>query len=324
LVGSAGRTDLLGPARTDELTGMQFRTMRRLAELPDAIQVLPTHGAGSFCVSGSGGGRRTSTMGDERRDNLALITTDERRFFQEQLSGLPDYPAYYPQMAPINRNGPRTLGKLPQPPALDVESFASRIERGEVWIVDARSREEFAAAHIPGAVNVGLDDSFGSYVGWVLPFNAPMVLVLPEDEVALDEAVVQLIRIGFERIDGYLKGGMRAWTGAERTSESYPIATVDELCTEVSGQRQPHVLDVRQQGEWEAGHLEGSQHLFLGDLAKDTRSVPADRESWIICQSGYRSSIAASLLARTGRSVRLVHDGGVQDLLERCGAAREA
>ena len=319
MVEGAGRTDLLGPDRTDELTRAQYRTLQRLARLTDEVRVLPTHGAGSFCgAAGPPPANRTSTVGRERVRNGALQAKDEDAFIARQLRNLQAYPTYYRHMAGINRSGPDVLGGMPTPPALDPEELAKLLDRS-VWLVDARFRAPFARAHVPGSVNVELDETFSSYVGWVVPFNDPIALVVPEpEEGALEEAVTQLLRIGYERIEGYLKGGLSAWRSSGRPVASYRVAGLEELCRAYRQGRHPSVLDVRQRTEWDEGHLEGSRHLFVGDLAGAIDQVPSEQEQWVICATGHRASTAASMLDREGIPARLVDGTGVTDVLKHC------
>jgi glyoxylase-like metal-dependent hydrolase (beta-lactamase superfamily II)/rhodanese-related sulfurtransferase len=321
IVGSAGRTDLLGPDATLDLTRAQHRSLNKLSALPDRTLVLPTHGAGSFCSSSVPGEERTSTIGRERTTNPALADADldEESFVERRLSGLLAYPSYYAHIAPINRAGPRVFGDVPFPRGLAPSQVAERIEDG-AWVVDGRERRAFAAGHIPGSLAIELDDSFASYVGWIVPFGAPIVLVLPEDRPeheAAAEAATQLFRIGYEAVDGFLQG-VGAWVEAGLPVRSYPVASIDELATAV-GKERPRVLDVRQQTEWDAGHLEGSTHLFVGDLRAQIGEIPRDREVWTVCATGHRAAMAASLLDRDGIPVRLVSPGGVPDVLSRVG-----
>lgn len=323
MVGGAGRTDLLGPDMTDELTRAQFRTLRRLAAFPDDAQVLPTHGAGSFCGVGPARKERTSTMAEERRRNLALAVSDEDAFVRQQLSGLLAYPSYYRFIAPINRSGPRLLRDFPRPGGLTPDEVAARMDAG-VWVIDARWRIQFARAHIAGSLNVELDDTFESYVGWVVPFGDPLLLVLPEPvRESLEEAVTQLLRIGYERIEGYLDGGIEAWRSAGRPVASYRVAGLQELCRAYRDGRVDHVLDVRQRAEWNEGHIPESQHIFVGDLPDRIDEVPREGEVWAICATGHRAAMAASLLDRAGRPVRLVEGTGVTDFLAHCGPSDE-
>jgi rhodanese-related sulfurtransferase len=282
------------------------------------VELLPTHGAGSFCTASVGSRDRTSTIGDELRSNPALGARDEDSFVRRQLSGLRAYPAYYPHMAGINRAGPRVLGRLPSLAALAPEEVARHLGAG-AWVVDARGRSEFASAHMPGSVNIELDSMFGTYVGWVTPFNAPLVLVLPAPiHEARPEAVTQLIRIGYERLIGYADGGLDAWQSHGRPVRSYPTASVDDLCHAYLGRQPVQVLDVRQPVEWDTGYVPGSLRIHLGDLPGRLAEIPREREVWTACASGHRASIAASLLDRAGIPVRLVAQGGVPEWLARC------
>jgi rhodanese-related sulfurtransferase len=221
-------------------------------------------------------------------------------------------------MAPINRAGPAVLRRVPAVPALAAHDVARRLEAGS-WVVDGRDREAFAAAHVPGSISIELDSMFGTYVGWVTPFNSPLVLVLPEPvPAALAEAVTQLIRIGYERVEGYLDGGLDAWRSSGRPTRAYPTAGVDDLCHAYLQGTPMQVLDVRQQSEWDSGRVPGSLHIHLGDLPGRLAEVPRDREVWTACASGHRASIAASLLDRADVPVRLLSRGGVPEWLARC------
>jgi glyoxylase-like metal-dependent hydrolase (beta-lactamase superfamily II)/rhodanese-related sulfurtransferase len=319
MVGGAGRTDLLGMDRADELTRAQYRTLHRLAALPGDVEVFPTHGAGSFCGAGPAPRERTSTVRHELRRNRALTAPDEESFVRQQLSGLLAYPDYYREMAPINRAGPRVLGGVRLPPALSAAQAADRMERG-AWLIDARSRSAFAEAHVPGSLNVELDPAFASYVGWIVPFDAPLVLILPDPfQEALREVVTQLVRIGYEHVEGHLVGGMDAWVADGREVRSYPTAEPNDLCEAFAAGVRPQVLDVRQRVEWDRGHIPGSTHLFVGELPDRLHEITENGEVWVICASGQRSSIAGSILDRVGVPVRVVTRGGVDDWLASCG-----
>jgi len=322
IVGSSGRTDLLGPDRADELARAQFASMQRLRSLPGSTRVFPTHGAGSFCASSLPSGERTSTIEAELRQNPSFAAPDQEAFLALQRGRLLAFPAYYRHMAPINRAGPRVLGPTwPRPAPLTPSGVAERASRG-AWIVDARDRAAFAAAHLPGSVNVELNDEFASYVGWVVPFGAAIAFVLPHPErEAAGDAATQLLRIGYEALEGYLDGGVEAWRSAGLALRSYPTATAKDLCDayrrgEVDTD---HIVDVRQQTEWDEGHVAGSRHLFVGDLPGREGELPLDGELWVACRSGHRAAIAASLADAAGATVRLVVRDGVPHFLARCG-----
>jgi hydroxyacylglutathione hydrolase len=317
IVGSAGRTDLLGDSRTDELTRAQFRSLRRLATLPNDVQLLPTHGAGSFCASTAPSLNRTSTLGEERVTNPALLAPDETSFVNQQLDGLLAFPRYYRHMAPINRTGPVVRRSLPEISALN-PAEVDRLTGGDAWIVDARNRMDFAQEHIPGAVNVELDGTFASYVGWIIPFGSPIVLVLPEAS-AKEEAITQLLRIGYDQVAGYLAGGIDSWRLEGRSLRTYPVADIDELCRAYRLGQFMTILDVRQRREWDEVHVsEKTLHVFVGDLPDRLKELPRDQELWTICATGHRASTAASLLDRAGLRVRLVARGGVPEWVAHC------
>jgi glyoxylase-like metal-dependent hydrolase (beta-lactamase superfamily II)/rhodanese-related sulfurtransferase len=311
LVGSVGRTDLLGPALTPALTLDQQRTLQRLATLPDSTRILPTHGAGSFCSAGPVARGRTTTIAAERSQNrtFAAIDLGEEAFRDQLLDGLGLYPAYYAHMAGLNRRGPRILHGYRPPPALTADGLdQASTAAGGATIVDGRGRDAFAAGHLRGSLNIELNESFASYVGWVVPFAGPVVLVLPEPaDQALEEATTQLLRIGYERVLGWLEGGVDAWRAAGRDLASYPVTTMDA----VNAGMEPLILDVRQPHEWrDDGAIPGSQRIFVADLAARLAEVPPDQTVTVLCRSGARAALAASLLDAAGRDVRLVARGG--------------
>jgi rhodanese-related sulfurtransferase len=308
-VGSAGRTDLLGDENTESLTEQQFRTMRRLADLPDDVELLPTHGAGSFCASTPPGKQRTSSIGTERVGNPALTVVDEALFVAQQLDGLAAYPDYYAYLAPINRNGAPVFGDVPIPPPRSADEIDDAMRRG-ASLVDAREGAAYAAVHAPGSLNVPIAESFASYVGWLVPFGDEVVLLVP-DRRALVDAATQLFRIGYDRVTGYLEGGIDAWEASGRDVRSYPTMSAQDLVEDIGRGEAGDVIDVRQRSEWEAGHLEGSRHVFVGDVPDRLDAFDRDAVNTVVCASGYRSAMAASVLDRAGVPVRLVARGGV-------------
>lgn len=304
LYGTVGRTDLISDDATEGLTRAQHRSARRLAdELPGPASVHPTHGFGSFCSSASSSGSSASTIAQEKRTNIALTTTDEDRFVEELLSGLTAYPRYYAHMAPTNRKGPDPVDLSVPAPADPVE-LRRRIHAGE-WVVDLRDRKAFAQSHLAGTINVEIGDNFVTYLGWTIRWGTPVTLVGDAAE-EIAEAQRQLVRIGIDRPAGAASGGLGAWaTGGDL--RSYRSATFAELADELPA-GELAVLDVRRTDEWEAGHLAGAVHIPLDQLEDRIDEVPADQPVWVHCASGFRASIAASLIDRAGRSVVAVHD----------------
>lgn len=316
LVGNAGRTDLLGEAMTLTLTRQQYQTLRRLLEtLPGQMRVYPTHGAGSFCVAAAVSPARSTTIAQERLVNPASLAGDEAEFVRKQLAGYIAYPKYYRYMHDINIAGPRLLGSLPVPPPLAAETIRQRMHAG-IPLVDGRSREAFAGEHIPGSLNIQLDSQFGTYVGWLLPFNVPLLLLI-EDEQGRREAVVQLIRIGYEQFEGYLQGGLASWKAAALPVGSFELIDIETLHQRLARHEPLAVLDVRRDDEWRQGHIPGAFHFHIGDLPQQLNTVPRDRPVVTMCQTGHRAAMAASLIAATGRQVIVVGKGGMPDWIER-------
>jgi glyoxylase-like metal-dependent hydrolase (beta-lactamase superfamily II)/rhodanese-related sulfurtransferase len=314
LAGSVGRTDLLGAHRTAALTADQYRSVRWLASLPDETRILPTHGSGSFCAAGPVTVDRVTTLGEERRRNPLLGLTDEALFASTLLAGLGEFPAYYQAMGPINRAGPALTGGVPTPVSIDPAELAGHAAAG-AWVIDARPRVAFAAGHLPGALNVELGDTFAAYVGWLVPFDAPLVLVVPPPthESAV-EAITQLHRIGFDHVAGFLDGGIDAWAATGRPLATYPTTTSGEVRAAQGRGDRLELLDVRQPIEWrDEGIVPGSRRIFVADLPGRIAELPRDREITVLCKSGQRAAIAASLLDRAGIPVRLVAEGGSDD-----------
>ncbi len=295
LVASAGRSDLLGMDRADSLARLQYRSVNRLAELPDNAHLYPTHGAGSFCTT-TGATNVTSTIGEEKATSPILAYEDEDAFVAGQLGSLVPYPSYYPNMAPINLVGPPT-------PTFEVPHITS-VPDG-VTVVDARPKEDYAAGHIRGSMGVPLRDSFGTWVGWVTEFNTPLVLVLNDDQDA-DDAVRQLVRIGYEDIRGII-------TELPEDLVSYPHVDLETYKDAV--QRGEQILDVRAPDEWQSGHIDGSSHRYVPDLADAALDLDPSRPVWVACGTGLRATTAASLLLNQGFQPKVLAGAGVSDVL---------
>ena len=301
LYGAVGRTDLIGPDQTEQLTRAQYRSVRRLAaELPDEVAVYPTHGFGSFCSATPTAGT-SSTIGTERGVNVAL-RSDEAAFVAELIAGLSAYPRYYAHMGPANRRGPRAP-ELARPEPADPAELRRRIEAGE-WIVDLRERRAFARAHVTGTISIEFGDSFSTYLGWAIPWGAPLTLI-GESPEQVAEGQLHLARIGIDHIAGAAAGPAEALAHEGRIS-TYRVADFGALA---AGWDRPGlvVLDVRRPDEWRAGHLAGAVHLPFWEVETRAAEVPAG-EVWIYCASGLRASITASILDRAGRQVVYVDD----------------
>ncbi|HZK04974.1 MAG TPA: MBL fold metallo-hydrolase [Actinomycetaceae bacterium] len=302
LFGSTGRPDLLGEEHKHALARHQYASANLLAaELSDETRVMPTHGFGSFCSATPAGESTTSsTIGQERITN-PVLTQDEADFVADTLAGLDAYPAYYVHMGPANAAGP-TASDLSEPQRADKEDLRRRLEAGE-WLVDLRSRTAFAAGHMPGTFNFGMDGEFATYIGWLIPWGTPVTLLgETPDDVA--EAQRELTRIGIDRPAAAATGGPQDWTDS-------PLATLQRATfadlAQVRHHREVKILDVRREGEWREAHIDGAAHIPIHEIATRMDDVP-DGEVWVHCRTGYRSSIAGSLIAATGRRVVVIND----------------
>ncbi|MHB1535572.1 MAG: MBL fold metallo-hydrolase [Acidimicrobiales bacterium] len=301
LFGAVGRTDLIAAERTDELSRAQYKSVRRLAgELPDGVAVHPTHGFGSFCSATQTTGD-SSTIGNERKQNVALTTEDEDAFVKGLIEGLSAYPSYYAHMTPANAAGPAAPDLSP-PSEVDVTELRRRIDAGE-WVVDLRNRVAFARKHVDGTISIELGDPFATYLGWTMPWGSPLTLV-GESVEQLAEAKRQLVRIGIDHIGGGATGETDALSLGK--SGSYAVADFKDLASARS-RDDVVVLDVRRPDEWNAGHLRDATHIPFWELEERVGEVP-EGEVWVHCASGFRASIAASLLARAGRKAVLIDE----------------
>jgi hydroxyacylglutathione hydrolase len=300
-VGAVGRPDLLGEEQTRRLAEDLYDSLfKKILVLDDRIQVHPSHGAGSLCGAGIGREEFT-TIGQEKRFNPMLQHKTKEEFVAAVLADLPDTPPYFPRMKKLNQEGPPLLGMVNGyrgPAAISPGSAATAIRNGALMI-DLRGASTFAAAHPLGALNLAFGTKVGYWAGYVLPNDARVVL-LAGDQREATEAGRQLIRIGVSRIDGYINGGFDAWRDAGLPAASYPLTNVQDLHAELTGAHPPIVVDVRTAREWRAGHIEDAVHIPLGDLARRASELPRDRTIATICEGGYRSSLAASVLSRAG------------------------
>ena len=309
--GGAARTDLLGPELAEPLARRLFGTIRgKFLSLPDDTRVYPTHGGGSFCIA-SPVGDRTTTIGLERRRNPLVRSRTEDEFVRLALTGLPSYPPYFHQMRAINREGPKVLGGVPDLPPRSAREVRDLIAGG-VAVLDVRPARAFVAGHIPESYGIDVGLGLAPWAGWLVPFGTPLVLVtLGVDD--RDEAVRELIRIGYDDLRGYLDGGVNGWHSAGLPVESFPRVSVRELHKRVTSDDPPAILDVRFNAEWEDGHIRGAVHVEAGRLPSGELPLPKDRTIAAHCVHGIRSAAALSVLARRGYRDLVLIDGGVQE-----------
>ncbi|HZQ42373.1 MAG TPA: MBL fold metallo-hydrolase [Acidobacteriaceae bacterium] len=310
-VGSVGRPDLLGEDAKLGLAHELFHSLhRRMDALPDSVQVYPGHGAGSLCGAGMSE-RAESTLGYERRTN-PLFGLSEDAFVAEILRSVPPMPAYYPRMKELNSRG--AVGVSPLPGGISLSAAEVRALAGarDVVVLDLRRPEAFGGAHVPGAINIGAGQNLSLWAGWLLDPQSRILLI--NDKGDDEETRRGLVRVGLDNIVGFLKQGMPAWINSGLEFERTTQLSTEEVR---KGSADKLVLDVRSDAEWKAGHIEGAKHIMLGDLPSSIAGLPSDRPIVSVCGSGYRSSIASSLLARSRSQQSESMDGGMSAWYQR-------
>ena len=312
LVGAAGRPDLLGLDRAEQLARLQYISVNRLAELPDDVGLYPTHGEGSFCTV-TGAGKATSTIGAEKLDNPVLQYPDADAFVAGQLAGLQPYPDYYAYMGPINLMGPTPLAQAIVP------ELASGEIPADAAVVDMRPRAEFAAGHIPGSVGIEYGDQVGVWAGWLLPFDQPIVLVADRGQ-DVAEAVAQFGRIGFDHVAGVLYD-VAGWAERNGPLATYQQESAKDLAARIASGEDVQVVDVRAPNEWEESRVDGSLWRYVPDLRDGMPDgLDPDREVHLICRTGNRATIASSLVLQEGFTPVVVAEGGVAEVLTELSA----
>jgi len=296
-VSSAGRPDLLGNEETEVLTKQLFHTLRDYyLKLDDGVIIYPCHGAGSACGADIGE-RPMSTIGYERRTNDFLQHEDFEAFKSFVKKGAPPVPQHYPMLKKINAQGPKLIGTAPTIAGLPPEEFQIAIRQGESQIVDTRQMLAFGGGHIAGAINIGARPELSVWAGDMLSHQKPILLVV-DDETQLDWIAWHFAYVGLTVFKGYLAGGMKAWENGGLPLATLPQVSVQRLSQEKD---QFQILDVRSSSEFESGRIGGAKHKFVaemregvdGDLGLDPSKPVA-----VYCGSGYRASIAASLMKR--------------------------
>jgi hydroxyacylglutathione hydrolase len=314
LVGAVGRTDLLGPENALPFAAAMHRSLHEvLLRHEDSVMVYPTHGAGSLCSTGIAS-TSWSTIGYERRHDPLLAPLEVDAFARALLAGQPTFPRYFARMRPTNQAGPRLLGAtVPAIAPLAGVDLDAALERGAL-VVDTRAPEAHALQRIPGSLSIPAGSSFGTWLGWVVDAGQPVVLLV-HDVADLDDIARQALRIGFDSLVGYVDGGLPAWRGSGRTVQADAAYDVDRLAAQLAGggTDAPLVVDVRQASEFEAGHVPSSVHIGAGELPEMLDRLPRDRPIATICGSGYRASVAASMLRAAGFEHVASVRGGVPD-----------
>ncbi len=308
-LGDVGRPDLSPELSPQQLAGMLYDSLHtKLLTLPDEVEVYPAHGAGSLCGRNISN-ERSSTIGQQRRFNYALQVPGRDEFIRLITTDLPERPGYFSRDAEINRTGAPALSELAPLPAFSPEEFR-RLQSEGAAVLDTRPAPQFGGGHIPGSVHIALSGQFASWAGALIGLDVPLLLIA-EDLERLAESRMRLTRVGIENARGTLDGGLLTWQSAGLPLDEIPQISVVDLNREL-GERpgELQVVDVRNPGEWQEGHLLEALHkplstIGLGAAAESLRKIDGrvldpNRPLAVHCKSGYRSSIASSLFQRAG------------------------
>ena len=316
-VGDVGRPDLL--ERAANIAGTMeagaktlYQSLKAFESQPDWLQIWPGHGAGSACGKGISAIPH-STLGYERRFNWALQPMGESEFVKNVLAGQPEPPKYFAEMKRLNKEGPRLLHGFKRPELLELSALDRALKTGAL-VVDARPSAHFAASHVPGTISIPLNRSFTTYAGWLIPFTGDFFVIV-DDRVtgAIDTIVRDLAMIGLDRIAGYFDAAViDQWSADGR-----PVQSVQQIDAQDLRESLSHgavtVIDVRNQVEWDEGHIAGARHIPLGYLPDRIADVPRSKPIVLQCLTGARSLIAASVLQANGIEHVINFRGGFAD-----------
>ncbi len=297
-VGDVGRPDLF-PNRAEELASRLYDSLHeKLMQLPDFCEVYPAHGAGSLCGRAMGA-KRTSTIGYERRCNAALQIRDRVDFIRSLTSGMPPAPDHFTRCSDINRIGPALIEDLPRLIPMPPTLFQENLRRSEVIVLDVRNYDAFAGHHVGRAYHSDLNGNFATFAGWILPPDRDVLLVAENGSQA-QLAKEWLQKVGLDRTIGYLDGGMVAWAKAGLTTDHIALVSAEELFNRISGDDQIALVDVRSASEYANFHIKGSIHIPAPDLRFRYRELKPDMPTYLLCSTGNRSSLGASILKQRG------------------------
>jgi hydroxyacylglutathione hydrolase len=308
-VGDVGRPDLF-PGKAQELASNLFDSLHeKLLTLPDFCEVYPAHGAGSLCGRAMGA-KRTSTIGYEKKYNGALQIGDRKAFIESLTTDMPGAPDHFSRCSAINGRGPTRLEDFPVLEELEPARFRERLQEKNTVVVDARSYEAFGGQHIPGSYHIDFGGNFATFAGWILPPEANLLLVtgggiLPE------EVAVWLRRVALDRVVGYLSGGMFSWATAGFPTGHVKQLSVEELHQMGTGDQTMVVVDVRAPREYEGFHIQGGLNIPAPDLRTRYEELDPDVPTALVCSTGHRSSLGASILKQHGFKEVLNTAGGM-------------
>lgn len=295
-VGDVGRPDLF-PGMAQELASKLYHSLHdKLLTLPDSCEVCPAHGAGSLCGRAMGA-KRTSTIGYEREHNAALQIADEAEFIASLTENMPGAPDHFSRCSAINGGGPSLVRELPELELLPAEAFSEKAK--DALVLDTRPYESFGGQHIPGAWHIDFGGNFATFAGWVLPPGQDILLVSQTPEEAA-EATMWLRRVGLDQVTGMLKGGMFEWAKAGLETAHVSQVSTPELRELATGGDELVLLDVRSPREFEELALEGAINIAAPDVRSGHTELDPEARTVVICGTGHRSSMAASILKQKG------------------------
>jgi hydroxyacylglutathione hydrolase len=311
-IGDVGRPDLAGGKgyTAQMMAAMMYDSLHeKLLKLDDSVEVYPAHGAGSMCGKNLST-ETSSTIGHQRKFNYALQPMTKEQFVAMMTTDLQEAPAYFSQDAEINRTGAEALNHLAKPQAMSPAEVREASQHGCV-VLDVRSAAEFGAGHVPGSLNIGLGGQFASWAGSLIPLTAQVVIVA-DSEAQVEEAQVRLARVGLERVNGYLSGGVDAWRAAGFEDAQVPQISVTELKERLTLKPELQLIDVRRPAEYTSGHAPGALTAPLAKFRDTLGSLKLNGEQpiAIICAGGYRSSAATSIAQQLGFNHLLNVTGG--------------
>jgi glyoxylase-like metal-dependent hydrolase (beta-lactamase superfamily II)/rhodanese-related sulfurtransferase len=308
-VGDIGRPDLAGEELLDEQAQNLYNSLyNKLGALPASLEIFPAHGEGSLCGKGMSS-KSSSTIGFEKSSNPVLSLTAED-FMSQVKQGFPERPKSFTHIINTNKKGPPLLDRCPIMRDMSPQQVKEQLER-EALILDSRDTAAFGGVHIPGSINIGFARQTANWIGMVIEPEAELILIVT-DQKAYEDMTVQLHRIGYDNIIGYLYGGLAAWQEAGHPIDQLWQISAEKLYNKLQNGKYDYLFDVRTPAEWSDGRIEQAQHLPLTALLKKAPDISKDKEVIVTCGVGYRGNIAASFLQ--SRGFRHVHSlaGGMK------------
>lgn len=296
-IGDVGRPDLVGSKgfSAKEMAGLLYDSLReKILKLPDETEVYPAHGAGSLC--GKNMSKETwSTLREQKKLNYALQPMTKDKFVRMMTENLPEQPAYFPKSVRKNLSGASSLDEIVKPERMSPQE----IKNFRGLILDVRNADDFGAAHVPNSLNIGLGGQFASWAGTLIDTDEPIALVAESEEKA-EEAVMRLARVGIESVKGFLEGGIEAWQAAGFPAARIEQISVEEMNNRLTTNDDLQFVDVRREVEFINGHAPKTINLTLSNFSTLADQMDKSRPTYVICQGGYRSSAATSILERKG------------------------